>query len=144
MTQSLRRVLNIALLVSDTGLTWIVSGFLLPPLIKSISHFPLLPSWPIIWLIPLGPCSSAKRILFGCNLITSCGSHVTASGMSIMIPRCIRHGQTVKVLVMFEPHVPVRVPDSISSSRHTSAPCLHLSEPGFGIIQICFFLNMHR
>lgn len=130
MTQSLQTVVNIALLVCDTGLTWIVSGFLLPPLINSISHFPLLPSWPIIWLIPLGPCSSAKHRIFGWNLITSCGSHVTASGMSIMMPHCIRHGQTVKVFVMLEPHVPLRVPDSISSSHHTSAPCLHLSEPG--------------
>lgn len=84
--------------------------------------------------------------IFGWNLIKYCGSNVTAAGMSIMILHCIRHGQTVKVLVMCETHVPQTVPDSISSSRFISAAPFVLFTSiwdWFCIIQICLFIYIY-
>ncbi len=113
--------MNSALLVCAIVLTWKASCFLFPLSLKSIGHFTILPSF-----MTNNKANSSGapficgRRIFGCYLIKYCGPDVTAAGMSIMILHCIRHGQTIKVLVMCEAHVPQCVPDTISSRRYIS------------------------
>lgn len=117
----LNSLVNIALLVCGIALTWKVSGFLFPSINQVYQPF-FLPSFVTNKKAnSSGALFICEHRIFGWNLIKYCGSNVTAAGMSIMIHHCIRHGQTVKVLVTCETHVPQTVPDSISSSRFISA-----------------------
>lgn len=102
---------------------WPISCWFLFSLYQS-SLSTIFPSFRPSWIVTNNKVnSSGAQFVCGCSifgwyLIKYCGPDVTGIGMSIMIHHCIRHGQTIKVLVMCEACMPESVPDSISSGRY--------------------------